>query len=91
MAVALGDLDGDATLDAVAVNSGSRDVTILLGDGSGSFVDPELVSMGADPRSVATEISMGMGTSIWPWQTAAQGACPSSWVTASEESVREAT
>jgi LPXTG-motif cell wall-anchored protein len=36
-AVALGDVDADGHLDAVTVNQGTNDVSVLLGDGTGAF------------------------------------------------------
>jgi LPXTG-motif cell wall-anchored protein len=36
-AVALGDVDGDGHVDAVAVNQNTNDVSVLLGDGTGAF------------------------------------------------------
>jgi len=35
--IALGDVNGDSKLDIVTVNSASRDISVLLGDGKGGF------------------------------------------------------
>ena len=52
--VALGDLDGDGDLDAVTANSGSNNVSILLGTGLGGFAAAtNLLTGGSNPQSVA--------------------------------------
>jgi hypothetical protein len=54
--VAVGDLNGDGQHDLATANSGSNDVSVLLGNGSGGFSaaggSPFVV--GSDPLSVAT-------------------------------------
>ena len=35
--ISMGDVNNDRKLDVVTANEGSRDVTILLGDGHGAF------------------------------------------------------
>ena len=53
--IALGDFDGNGELDLATANSGSDDVSILLGTGTGSF-DPATifsVSPGVTPNGIA--------------------------------------
>ncbi len=51
--VAVGDLDVDGALDLVVANQGSGTVSILLNDGSGSFVPGPTVQVGSQPVAVA--------------------------------------
>jgi hypothetical protein len=53
--VAVGDLNGDGDVDLVTANTTASNVSILLGDGAGSFSEaPESpIPVGAQPRSVA--------------------------------------
>jgi hypothetical protein len=51
--VALGDLDRDGALDLVVANSGSATVSVLLGDGAGSFGLKTDFPAGATPNGVA--------------------------------------
>jgi hypothetical protein len=51
--VALGDLNGDGRLDAVAPNLAQGTVSLLYGNGDGSFQAPVDVPMGPQPSSVA--------------------------------------
>ena len=54
ISIAAANLGGDANIDLAVLNNDTTDVTILLGDGSGSFTvaptSPETV--GGDPRSI---------------------------------------
>ena len=52
-AVAVGDLNGDGNLDIVTANSGSNNVSVLLGVGNGSFNAASPVSVGASPMGIA--------------------------------------
>ena len=52
-AVAIGDLDGDNNLDLVVANRNSDSVSVLLGDGSGSFDPQQTFQTGSYPNSVA--------------------------------------
>jgi hypothetical protein len=52
-AVALGTLDGDAHLDVVVADVGSDNVTVLLGDGDGTFASAPTVAAGSEPTDVA--------------------------------------
>jgi Ca2+-binding RTX toxin-like protein len=53
--VALGDLNGDGSLDVVTANAGSNNVSVLLGDGNGGFAPAagSPVAIGSQPSSVA--------------------------------------
>ena len=51
--VAVGDFDGDGELDFAVANEGSADVSVLLGNGDGSFQPPRGYAAGPYPRSVA--------------------------------------
>jgi len=53
VAVALCDLDGDDYLDVLVANSGSDNVTVLLGDGDGTFTYAPTVPSGDNPTDVA--------------------------------------
>src|SRR2546426_1098685 len=52
--VALGDMNGDGKLDLLTANSGSNNVTVLLGNGDGTFTAApgSPVSVGGGPYSV---------------------------------------
>jgi hypothetical protein len=55
-AVAVGDFNGDGKLDVVATDSGFREgntVTVLLGNGDGTFQSPRSFAVGRNPVSVA--------------------------------------
>jgi hypothetical protein len=51
-AVAIGDFNGDGKLDLVVTNSGSNNVSILLGTGTGSFGAATPYGAGTGPTSV---------------------------------------
>jgi len=54
-AVALGDVSGDGNLDIVTANSGSSNVTVLLGNGTGGFsaASGSPISVGTTPMGIA--------------------------------------
>ncbi len=51
--VAVADLDGDSVPDLVTANAGSRDVSVLLGNGDGTFQAAVSFAAGDLPLSVA--------------------------------------
>jgi hypothetical protein len=52
-AVALADLNGDGTPDLVAANNGDITVSVLLGNGDGTFGPPTTFAVDAQPEAVA--------------------------------------
>ncbi len=64
--MAVADLNGDGDPDIVTANAGSdpgsEDVSVLLGNGDGSFQDPQLFDAGDFPNSVAVADLNGDGT-----------------------------
>lgn len=53
-ALVVGDFNGDGKPDLAVANSGSGDVSILLGNGDGSFRGPLNFNAGAGPKAIAT-------------------------------------
>jgi hypothetical protein len=51
--VAVGDFNGDGTLDLAVANFGSNTVSVLLGNGDGTFQAARAFPAGASPRAVA--------------------------------------
>ena len=51
--VAVGDFNGDGKFDLAVANSGSNNVSVLLGNGDGSFQAARSFGAGSTPRSVA--------------------------------------
>ena len=51
--VAIGDLDGDGVPDLVTANSHSDDVSVLIGNGNGTYASHVTYGVGNSPRSVA--------------------------------------
>jgi len=59
--VSVRDLNGDGRLDLVTANSGSDDVSVLLGNGDGSFQPQQTFAVGSPPYSVAVADVNGDG------------------------------
>ncbi len=59
--IATGDFNGDNLLDLATVNSSSDDVSILLGNGNGTFQTPVSFGIGKIPMSVVTDDVNGDG------------------------------
>src|SRR2546429_9129764 len=53
VSVAVGDFNGDGQFDMAVANSGSANVSVLLGRGDGSFQAAVNYGAGSSPRSVA--------------------------------------
>src|SRR5437868_9204287 len=66
-AVAAVDVDGDGQLDLLTANMGASDnpgstVSVLLGNGDGTFQDPRTFAVGAGPSALAVADVNGDGT-----------------------------
>jgi FG-GAP-like repeat/FG-GAP repeat len=60
--VALGDLNGDGSLDLVTANAFSDDVSILIGNGDGGFQSPQYITLGGvRPRVISVSDVNGDG------------------------------
>jgi WD40 repeat protein len=53
MSVTTGDFDGDGNVDLAVANSGSNNVSVLLGNGDGTFQVGTDYAVGSDPVSIA--------------------------------------
>src|SRR4029079_9060396 len=51
-AVAVGDFTSDGKIDVVTANQGSDDISLLRGNGNGTFQIPLNLHVGGDPRGV---------------------------------------
>ena len=51
--MAVGDVNGDGKPDLVVANEGSNTVSVLLGNGNGTFQAQQTFATGTDPISVA--------------------------------------
>src|SRR4051812_2932384 len=59
--VAVRDLNNDQRLDLVTANVNTSDVSVLLGNGDGSFLPMQSIAVGARPQSVAVADINGDG------------------------------
>ncbi len=59
--VATGDLNGDGHVDAVTANGTSDDISVLLGNGDGTFQAAQSYSVGANPSFVKLGLFNGDG------------------------------
>ena len=59
--VTAGDFDGDSIVDLATANSGSNNVSILVGNGDGTFADQQSFPVGDSPRSVSIDDFNGDG------------------------------
>jgi hypothetical protein len=59
--VAVGDINGDHKLDLAVANSGSNNVSVLMGNGDGTFQPAINYDIGASPQSVAVGDFDGVG------------------------------
>lgn len=51
--LAVGDFDRDGRLDVVTIHSDASVVSVLIGDGSGSFAAPVSFDVGTNPNAIA--------------------------------------
>ena len=51
----MGDFDGDGKLDVTAANGGTTGVSVMRGNGDGTFQTPSSLDIGSDPTSVAVD------------------------------------
>jgi hypothetical protein len=58
---ALGDFNGDGILDLAAANQGNNNVSILLGNGDGTFGNPTNFAVGTSPLSIVAADVNGDG------------------------------
>src|SRR5262249_43903355 len=61
VSIAVRDFNQDGLADLAVANSSSGSVSVLLGNGDGSFQDPRALAVGRDPRGVAAEDFNGDG------------------------------
>ena len=61
LAAAAADLNGDGNLDLAVTSSGRDSITVLLGNGDGTFRDPITVSTGTAPAGIAAADFNGDG------------------------------
>jgi hypothetical protein len=70
--VAVGDFNGDGILDLAVANLTNGfvgRVSVLLGNGDGTFQTAVNFEAGGGPRSVAVGDFTAMGSSTWRWAT----------------------
>jgi hypothetical protein len=61
VSIAAADVNGDGKIDLIVANQGSNDLSILLGNGNGTFQPQQTVATGASPNSVAVADVNGDG------------------------------
>ena len=61
VAVAVGELDSGGTLDLIIANAGSDKISVLLGNGDGTFKSQTQYSAGASPRAISVADLNGDG------------------------------
>ncbi len=59
--VLVADLTGSGNLDLIVANTGSNTLSVLLGNGDGTFQDQRTISLAADPAAVAVADLTGNG------------------------------
>jgi hypothetical protein len=65
VSVAVGDFNGDGIPDLAIANSSSRTVSVLLGNGDGTFGVAVDYAAGSSPTAIAWGISIAMAFPIW--------------------------
>ena len=88
VSVAVADLNGDGKPDLVTANTASNDVSVLLGNGDGTFQAPQSFAVGTGPASVAVADLNGDGRPISSPPMAAPTTCRCCWAMATAPSRR---
>ena len=82
-----GDFNGDGRTDLAVANYGSNDVSVLLGNGDGTFQDPGDLRGGVPSQSPSWRAtSTATAGPTWPSPTAAPTTCRCCWATATAPS-----
>ena len=89
ISIAVGDFNGDGKLDLAVANSGNGTVSVLLGNGNGTFAtDTTYSTGGTTPEAVAVGDFNKDGIPIWLWPTRAAAPWACCWATATAHSRR---
>ena len=65
----MGDFNGDGKADLAVANYESTTVSILLGNGDGTFQTKTDYTVGSDPIPSPWAISTATARPTWPWPT----------------------
>ena len=76
MSVVTADFNGDTKLDLAVVNSTSNSLSLLLGDGFGSFTGSVVLPVGSNPSSLVVADFDGDGRASATEMDSAAGDCP---------------
>ncbi len=91
--VAVGDFNGDGRPDLAVTSEGPSfnigNVSVLLGNGDGTFQAAVNYTVGDSPRSVRWGTSMGTANPIWRWRTCTATTSTCSWAMATAPSRRQ--
>ena len=85
-ALVAGDFNGDGRTDLAVANDGSDDVSVLLGNGDGTFQDPVPYAAGTEPTPSWRGTSTATAGTTWPSPTTAPATCRCCWATATAPS-----
>ena len=68
VALAVADINGDGRLDLITANEFSNDVSVLLGNGDGTFEAPRSIAVGSIPVALAgrTDSEFTTVAPVWP-------------------------
>ena len=67
--MAVGDFNGDGKADLAVANYDSNSVSVLLGNGNGTFQAAVNYVVGTYPTSWQSGISTATARRTWPWPT----------------------
>ena len=86
--IVAGDFNGDGQLDLAVANSNSNDISVLLGDGDGTFQPQVIYATGDGPSSLVAGDFNGDGRPTSPSPTRSPMTSPCCWATATAPSSR---